>query len=72
MINKRKSGVLMHVSSLWGEYSEGSFGKEAYEWIDFLAECGFSYWQTLPFGVTDELNSPYKSFGSFSGNPFFV
>ena len=72
MINKRKSGVLMHVSSLWSEYSEGSFGKEAYEWIDFLAECGFSYWQTLPFGVTDELNSPYKSFGSFSGNPFFV
>ena len=72
MINKRKSGVLMHVSSLWGKYSEGSFGKEAYEWIDFLAECGFSYWQTLPFGVTDELNSPYKSFGSFSGNPFFV
>lgn len=72
MINKRKSGVLMHVSSLWGEYSEGSFGKEAYEWIDFLAECGFSYWQTLPFGVTDGLNSPYKSFGSFSGNPFFV
>lgn len=69
---KRKSGVLMHVSSLWGEYSEGSFGKAAYEWIDFLSECGFSCWQTLPFGVPDDENSPYRSFGSFSGNPFFV
>ena len=43
MIKERKSGVLMHVSSLWGDYSEGSFGKAAYEWIDFLADCGFSY-----------------------------
>ena len=72
MKTKRKSGVLMHISSLWGEYSEGSFGKAAYEWIDFLSECGFSYWQTLPFGVPDEENSPYRSYGSFSGNPFFI
>lgn len=69
---KRSSGVLMHISSLWGEFSEGSFGKAAYEWIDFLEECGFSYWQTLPFGVPDDENSPYRSFSSFSGNPFFI
>ena len=40
---ERKSGVLMHVSSLWGDYSEGALGDEAREWIDFLAECGYAY-----------------------------
>ncbi|MBE7092000.1 MAG: 4-alpha-glucanotransferase [Clostridiales bacterium] len=69
---KRASGVLMHISSLWGGYSEGSFGKCAKEWIDFLSDCGFSYWQTLPFLMTDEYNSPYKSFSAFSLNPFFI
>jgi len=69
---KRASGVLLHISSLWGDYSEGSFGKAAREWIDFLAECGFSYWQTLPFCLPDSENSPYKSFSAFSGNPFFI
>lgn len=69
---KRSSGVLMHVSSLWGDYSEGSFGKEAKLWIDFLSRCGFSYWQVLPFCLPDEYNSPYKSFSAFSGNPFFI
>lgn len=69
---KRKSGVLMHISSLWGDYSEGSFGKEAREWIDFLVAGGFSVWQVLPFCLPDECNSPYKSFGAFSGNPNFI
>ncbi|MGM9642607.1 MAG: 4-alpha-glucanotransferase [Eubacteriales bacterium] len=69
---KRSSGVLMHVSSLWGDYSVGSFGDAAREWIDFLADCGFTYWQTLPFCLPGEMNSPYKSFSSFSGNPYFI
>ncbi|MBE6714767.1 MAG: 4-alpha-glucanotransferase [Ruminococcaceae bacterium] len=69
---KRASGVLMHISSLWGDYSEGSFGENACEWVDFLAECGFSYWQTLPFCLPDEANSPYKSFSAFSINPYFI
>lgn len=69
---KRASGVLMHVSTLWGEYSEGAFGKEAKEWIDYLADCGFSAWQVLPFCLPDECNSPYKSYSAFSGNPFFI
>ncbi len=68
----RKSGVLMHVSSLFGEYSTGSFGKEAKYFIDFLADCGFSYWQVLPFCMVDEYNSPYKSYSSFSGNLYFI
>ncbi len=69
---KRQSGILMHISSLYGDYSIGSFGKNAREFIDFLVENGFHVWQVLPFTVTDEYNSPYKSFSAFGGNPFFV
>ena len=69
---KRASGVLLHVSSLWGEYSEGAFGDGAREWIDFLADCGFSHWQTLPFCLPDRYNSPYCSLSTFSLNPYFI
>ena len=69
---KRASGVLMHVSSLYGDYSIGSFGKEAKEFVDFLAEGGFTYWQVLPFCMTDDCNSPYKSYSAFGGNPLFI
>jgi len=69
---KRNSGVLMHISSLPGKYSCGSFGKSAKDFIDFLEDCGFSYWQVLPFCPVDEYNSPYKSYSTFAGNPYFV
>ena len=69
---ERKSGVLLHISSLWGEYSCGGFGNAAREFVDFLCEGGFSYWQVLPFGLVDECNSPYKSYSTFAGNPYFV
>lgn len=69
---ERKSGVLMHISSLYGEYSIGSFGKEAKEFVDFLEECKFSYWQVLPFCMADDCNSPYQSYSTFAGNPYFV
>ncbi len=69
---KRASGVLMHISSLYGEYGIGSFGKEAKEFVDFLVRGGFSYWQVLPFCVVDECNSPYKSYSAFGANPYFV
>ncbi len=69
---KRASGVLMHISSLPGDYSTGTFGKEAKSFIDFLSDCGFSYWQVLPFSMVDECNSPYKSYSAFGGNPFFI
>ncbi len=69
---KRQSGVLMHISSLYGDYSIGNFGKNAKEFVDFLVDNGFSVWQVLPFTVTDEYNSPYKSFSAFGGNPYFI
>ena len=70
--DKRASGVLMHISSLFGDYSIGSFGKEARAFIDKLHEGGFSYWQVLPFCMTDDNNSPYKSYSAFGGNPYFI
>ncbi len=69
---KRNSGVLMHISSLPGDYSCGAFSKEAKAFVDFLADCGFSYWQVLPFCPIDEYNSPYKSYSAFGGNPYFI
>lgn len=69
---QRKSGVLMHISSLYGDCSIGSFGNEAKEFIDFLSYCGFSYWQVLPFCMADECNSPYRSYSAFAGNPYFI
>ncbi len=62
----------MHISSLFGEYSIGSFGREAKQFVDFLADCGFTYWQVLPFCMVDEYNSPYQSYSAFGGNPYFV
>ncbi len=69
---QRASGVLMHISSLWGDYSIGSFGESAKYFIDFLKDMGFSYWQVLPFYMPDEYNSPYQSYSAFSQNPYFI
>ena len=69
---KRQSGVLMHISSLPGEYSCGSFGRAAKEFVDFLSDAEFSYWQVLPFGLPDFCGSPYKSVSAFAGNPYFI
>lgn len=68
----RKSGVLLPIFSLPGGYGCGNFGKNAYLWIDTLKKGGFSYWQVLPFGITDEHNSPYMSCSSFGGNINFI
>ncbi len=68
----RACGVLMHISSLYGDYSIGSFGREAREFVDFLEKGGFTYWQVLPFCMEDESNSPYKSYSAFGANPSFI
>ena len=69
---KRKSGILLHISSLPSGYGIGSFGREAYNFVDFLAESGFSVWQVLPFCMPDGYNSPYKSRAFYSVNPYFI
>lgn len=68
----RSSGILMHITSLPSPYGIGTFGKEAYKFIDFLAKAGQSYWQILPLGPTGTGDSPYQSFSTFAGNPYFI
>lgn len=72
ILSPRARGVLMHISSLPGEYGCGSFGENAIAFIDLLESCGYTYWQTLPFGVPDRSGSPYKSYSAFAGNPLFI
>ncbi len=69
---KRASGVLMPVFSLPSKYGIGSFSKEAYDFVDWLKIAGQSYWQILPLGQTGFGDSPYQSFSSFAGNPYFI
>lgn len=68
----RKSGILFHISSLPNDYGIGTMGKEAYEFADFLEECGQSIWQILPLSPTSFGDSPYQSFSIFAGNPYFI
>ena len=68
----RKCGVLMPVASLPSRFGIGGFSKEAYEWVDFLKLAGQQYWQILPLGPTSYGDSPYQSFSTFAGNPYFI
>ena len=68
----RYSGILMHISSLPSKYGIGTMGKEAYAFADYLAACGQRYWQLLPLGPTSHGDSPYQSFSTFAGNPYFI
>lgn len=69
---KRASGILLPVSSIPSKYGIGAFSKEAYAFIDQLVEAGQSYWQILPLGPTSYGDSPYQSFSTFAGNPYFI
>ncbi|WP_446898465.1 4-alpha-glucanotransferase [Clostridium sp. LBM24168] len=68
----RSSGILMHITSLPGQYGIGTFGKSAYEFVDFMVKAGQKYWQVLPLGPTGMWDSPYQPFSSFAGNPYFI
>ena len=70
--SSRKCGVLLPVFSLSSVYGIETFSKEAYEFVDFLKEAGQSYWQILPLGPTSYGDSPYQSFSTFAGNPYFI
>ena len=69
---KRASGILLSVSSIPSKYGIGTFSKEAYEFVDYLKESGQSCWQILPLGHTSYGDSPYQSFSTFAGNPYFI
>lgn len=69
---KRASGILLPVFSLPSEHGIGCFSKEAYQFVDMLKKAGQSYWQILPLGPTGYGDSPYQSFSTYAGNPYFV
>ena len=71
-LTNRAVGVLMPVSSLPGPYGIGCFGREAYRFVDFLAQAGQTVWQVLPLGPTGYGDSPYQSCSAFAGNPYFI
>lgn len=69
---KRSAGILLPISSLPSKYGIGCFDKAAYAFVDFLKNAGQSYWQILPLGPTSYGDSPYQSFSTFAGNPYFI
>lgn len=69
---ERRAGVIMHIASLPGKFGIGTFGREAYNFADFLSESGLTLWQILPLGQTGYGDSPYQSFSAFAGNPYFI
>ena len=62
----------MHISSLPSPYGIGTLGKAAYDFADFLKAAGQHYWQLLPIGPTSYGDSPYQSFSTCAGNPYFI
>lgn len=68
----RKSGILLPIASIPSKYGIGTFSKQAYEFVDFLEKAGQKYWQILPLGPTGYGDSPYQSFSTFAGNPYYI
>lgn len=68
----RRSGVLLPITSIPSKYGIGGFSKECYEFVDFLERAGQSLWQILPLGPTGYGDSPYQSFSTYAGNPYFI
>ena len=68
----RAAGILLPITSLPSKYGIGCFSKSAYDFTDWLKEAGQTYWQILPLGPTSYGDSPYQSFSTFAGNPYFI
>ena len=72
MGKQRECGVLLPISSLPSKYGIGCFSKSAYDFVDQLRAAGQGCWQILPLGPTSYGDSPYQSFSTFAGNPYFI
>lgn len=68
----RAAGILLPISSLPSKYGIGCFSQDAYDFVDWLREAGQTYWQILPLYPTSFGDSPYQSFSTFAGNPYFI
>ena len=69
---ERASGILLHPTSLPGEFGIGDLGPAAYRWVDWLTGTGCKLWQVLPLGPTGYGDSPYQCFSAFAGNPYLI
>src|SRR6201999_2678787 len=72
MTEMRKSGILLHPTSLPGRWGIGDLGAAAYTFVDFLAAAGQQLWQVMPLGPTGYGDSPYQGFSAFAGNPQLI
>lgn len=72
ILSTRRSGVLLHITSLPNESGQGKVDKNAWRFIDWLSAAGFSVWQTLPVGPTHADHSPYLGLSAFAGNPEII
>lgn len=72
LLNQRRAGVLLHISSLPSDYYVGDLGDEARRVIDMFHELGVSVWQTLPINMPHADNSPYQCLSAHAGNPDFI
>jgi len=72
LFDVRRSGVLLHPTSLPGPHGCGDFGAEAYHFVDWLLTAGQTLWQVLPLNPVGAGNSPYQSVSVFAGNPMLV
>jgi 4-alpha-glucanotransferase len=70
--SQRAAGILLHPTSLPGQYGIGDLGPATYSWIDALVHARQKWWQILPLGPTGFGDSPYQCFSAFAGNPFLV
>jgi 4-alpha-glucanotransferase len=69
---ERSAGILLHPTSLPGNYGIGDLGSEAYKFVDFLEAAGQKLWQVFPLGPTGYGDSPYQCFSAFAGNPLLI
>ncbi|HHJ39679.1 MAG: 4-alpha-glucanotransferase [Methylothermaceae bacteria B42] len=72
VLERRRAGVLLHITSLPGQGSTGDLGEHAHRFVEFLAGNSFSVWQTLPVGPTHEDGSPYQCLSAHAGNPLLI
>jgi 4-alpha-glucanotransferase len=72
ILNQRRAGILLHITSLPGAGPQGDLGEEAYNFVRFLHDTGVSIWQVLPLGVPHADGSPYQCLSAHAGNPALI